>query len=148
MAAVCCCLGDTLASELAPLYPTPVYLVTQPWRRVPRGTNGGVTPQGIALSALGGALPALVFALLSQLPLGCWTLYGLGAGLFGSLLDSVLGAVLQETRVYEKRDVIVPETETETAGTRWVAGRAVLTNSLVNFISSSATAGVFAYINF
>ncbi len=50
-----CCLGDTFASEIGILSKSTPRLVTT-WRKVPPGTNGGMTLLGTLASACGGAL--------------------------------------------------------------------------------------------
>jgi uncharacterized protein (TIGR00297 family) len=108
-----CVLGDTLASELGVLSRAPPRLITS-CARVPRGTNGGCSPEGLLYSAAGGALlggsAAAYLAVLggSEACLGAagagaaapWPLLRLAAcasavGLAGSLVDSLLGATLQ-----------------------------------------------------
>ncbi|KAF1956187.1 hypothetical protein CC80DRAFT_472888 [Byssothecium circinans] len=94
--------ADTFSSELGILAKSKPRLVTAPWRVVPPGTNGGVTLTGLGAGLLGAFIIAATSTLL--LPF-CkeWSLrekiaYTQGitiAGLFGSLLDSYLGALLQ-----------------------------------------------------
>ncbi|KAJ4354481.1 uncharacterized protein N0V89_006218 [Didymosphaeria variabile] len=94
--------ADTLSSELGILSRSNPRLVTAPWRVVPPGTNGGVSVAGLSAGLLGGFIIAIASTLLIPF---CdnWTLgdkvnYTLAmalAGLGGSILDSVLGAVLQ-----------------------------------------------------
>ncbi|KAI3542969.1 integral membrane protein DUF92 [Colletotrichum filicis] len=109
--------ADTFSSELGILAKGEPRLITSPTlRKVPRGTNGGVTPLGIAAGALGSMI--IVTASMVFLPLcgddsagkvggglGAWTTqqrstFMLGMtlwGVLGSLLDSVLGAVFQRS---------------------------------------------------
>ncbi|PNW87330.1 hypothetical protein CHLRE_02g118200v5 [Chlamydomonas reinhardtii] len=121
-----CCCADTWASELGILSRSRPRLITT-GRAVPPGTNGGVSALGLACSAAGGAFMGAAFAATGALgcaagaplcggslcpaaggsgagtwltgPAGVATLTGVGlaCGLFGSLLDSLLGATLQYT---------------------------------------------------
>ena len=82
----------------------------------PPGTNGGVSPLGTVASALGGL--AIGFVAYAYGPRGVGNeatdalsagespgliIVGLAAGIFGSLLDSFLGATLQETLFDEEK---------------------------------------------
>ena len=59
-----CCLGDTLASELGILSPTPPILITT-LKPVPPGTNGAMSVGGTLASILGGLIMgATLFACL------------------------------------------------------------------------------------
>jgi uncharacterized protein (TIGR00297 family) len=100
------CCGDTWSSELGILSTARPVLITRPCRRVPAGTNGGVTLVG-TLAAVGGGLVVglayyvtglfVVVTTPSGTAAAQWpiVLIGAAAGLAGSLIDSVLGAVLQ-----------------------------------------------------
>lgn len=63
---------------------------------------------------------------------------GTAGGFIGSLVDSVLGATIQESRVDEKTGVVVSEFA-EGAKGKLVSGIAVLNNNQVNFVSSCIT---------
>lgn len=87
------CLADTLASELGILSTSrPLHILT--WQAVPKGTNGGVSYLGLAVSALGGLIMGLVGVvdLMIENPACGW--YGslemigfsIVAGLAGSLV--------------------------------------------------------------
>ena len=56
-----CCTGDTWSSEVGVLVKSQPRLVTT-CRRVPTGTNGGISMAGTAASAAGGLLVGLVYA--------------------------------------------------------------------------------------
>lgn len=98
--------ADTFSSELGILATSKPRLITAPWRVVPPGTNGGVTATGIGAGLLGAFIIALTSMLLIPF---CkdWTFmekvrYTQAitlAGLSGSLLDSLLGALLQASVV-------------------------------------------------
>ncbi|KAH7054515.1 integral membrane protein DUF92-domain-containing protein [Macrophomina phaseolina] len=98
--------ADTFSSELGILSTSKPRLITAPWRVVPPGTNGGITLFGLLAGLLGAATIAVTAAALTPF---CseWQLSSkmafVGAmslvGLFGSLLDSLLGAVLQASVV-------------------------------------------------
>ncbi|EST07419.1 Protein of unknown function DUF92, TMEM19 [Kalmanozyma brasiliensis GHG001] len=158
------CMGDTFASELGILSTAEPRLVTSPWRRVPKGTNGGVSPLGLVVSALGGTLIGVTMSLSlltthSDLNVeGHAKLVALltAAGLAGSLLDSVLGATLQQTLynpsskkvlVGQVIDVLDGKKQDEPNAT-WVSvtGWNVLSNNAVNFVASAATAVGTAWI--
>ncbi|ORX34407.1 integral membrane protein DUF92-domain-containing protein [Kockovaella imperatae] len=147
--------GDTLASELGILSPVrPRYILTA--RSVPPGTNGAVSTLGLLMSALGGAITSLVMILTLVIERrACkndlsWAwemlLFGMGAGFFGSLLDTVLGATLQET-MYSTKDKRVltdhSSRSTKEAGLKKLGfGLNVLSNSGVNFVSGTIMAGL------
>lgn len=98
--------ADTLSSELGILSQSRPRLVTAPWRIVPPGTNGGVTLYGLNAGFAGGLLIALTSTLLIPY-CDSWTFTQkirftqamAFAGLGGSILDSLLGAVLQASVV-------------------------------------------------
>jgi uncharacterized membrane protein len=111
--------ADTFSSELGILATSKPRLITAPWRIVPPGTNGGVTATGLHAGLLGSFILSLTAAfLLPFCPSNTFDLQGtLGGGvttvgwslrsrvnftlsmtcigLCGSLLDSLLGALLQ-----------------------------------------------------
>ena len=64
-----CCAGDTWASELGTVINSSLdtnkdpILITQPWRRVPKGTNGGVSLVGLVASFAGGIVVGVAFYL-------------------------------------------------------------------------------------
>ena len=117
-------VGDTLSSEIGVLATTEPRLITDPFRTVPAGTNGGVSALGLAAAAFGG----LGFGLLLGRPLELFAL-----SLFGSVVDSLLGATLQYSGLDEARQVIV---EHPGAGITHISGRAILDNHQVNLVTS------------
>ncbi|CAB9517766.1 Transmembrane protein 19 [Seminavis robusta] len=140
-----CCAGDTWASELGVLAKQPPRLVTMPWRTVVPGTNGGVSLAGTLASATGGAAMGLCHGLLLPLAPGQWirdtymlTVVGLASGLFGSLLDSLLGATLQATYYDTKRRIVVKKKNSP--NTENCGGWAFFSNEAVNVVSTIATA--------
>ena len=151
-----CCAGDTWASEIGILSPWSPRLITRPWKRVPPGTNGGMSFLGTVASAVGGTLMGLVHSLgryssMTETIVLCTV--GFLAGLGGSLLDSWLGATLQATYYDFDRNMIVPrkmkssssssdDNNDDTTTQQQVGGWkfAFLSNEAVNVVSSTLTA--------
>lgn len=86
--------GDTLASELGILSTSPPrYILTG--KTVPPGTNGGVSPYGLLMSALGGTAIGAVMVLDLMAERSCWgngwavemVLFGTAMGFLGSLVS-------------------------------------------------------------
>jgi len=152
-----CCLGDTLASELGILSRVKPRLITT-LRPVPPGTNGGVTLIGTLVSILGGGiigfLVGVTLILENAQCANKWKrilvdtcVWGLIGGGFGSLLDSILGATVQQTRYSTEKKVILQDhTGSTREGDQVISGLALLTNNQVNLVSSvvcAATVGWF-----
>jgi len=138
--------ADTWASELGTVLATGQPRLITTLRRVPTGTNGGVSMAGLLASILGGALIGLVCWLTQLLTLGGWSLLGrppqwplvtvgLLAGLLGSLLDSLLGATVQYSGVTEKGVVV----EQPGPGVRHICGRHLVDNHSVNLLMTIIT---------
>jgi len=132
------CLGDTLSSELGMLSKSQPFLISSPWRKVPCGTNGGVTILGTLWGAIGGGIIGLATMLLDMIigveiqPIAT-IIYGTICGLFGSLLDSLLGATLQCSYYDDNKKLAYCKKETKSM--RHISGFDVLTNAQVNLAS-------------
>lgn len=147
------CLADTLASELGILSKTTPVLVTQPWRHVPSGTNGGVTMMGFVWSAMGGLIIGVSTIILdwhsgiSPLQPLEVVFFSISCGLLGSLVDSILGATIQQTYwdpdtklVYQSDDKHKPESA------KLVAGVNILNNEQVNLVSVACTTALGGWV--
>jgi uncharacterized protein (TIGR00297 family) len=131
--------ADTWATELGTLSRRPPRLITT-WRRVAVGTSGGISPLGTAVSALGGLVIGLTAGAVNKdrrrrlVPL---MLIGAGAGLAGSLFDSLLGATVQQIYYCDncKKDT---ERKVHKCGqtTRPLRGWSWISNDLVNLLAS------------
>src|SRR5215213_9418459 len=89
--------ADTWATELGVLNPTPPRMITDLRKRVEKGTSGGISLFGTFASLLGAAviaLPAILLSPINTLNTNYFLLIT-GAGLAGSLFDSLLGATVQ-----------------------------------------------------
>jgi uncharacterized protein (TIGR00297 family) len=129
--------ADTWATELGVLNPTPPRLITDPTKRVEKGTSGGISMFGTLASLLGSAVIALPAVLLS--PTGAlntsYLLLITAAGLAGSLFDSLLGATVQAMYYCPKEDKETEKHPLHTCGTETihVRGWKWLDNDWVNF---------------
>ncbi|KAE8354166.1 integral membrane protein DUF92-domain-containing protein [Aspergillus coremiiformis] len=110
--------ADTFSSELGILSKSKPRLITSPSLRVvPPGTNGGVTVAGLLAGVFGAFTVSVTSAGLLPFCAGsswadrvCWTLAFTAWGALGSVVDSVLGALLQAS-VVDKRTGKVVEGE-------------------------------------
>lgn len=148
LGAIACSCGDTWASEIGSVYSdTDPYLVFS-FQKVPRGTNGAVSLVGLVASFAGGTAVGTAFYLMTVIFVPRDVLYlspiqmpviavGGLAGLFGSLLDSFLGANFQ----FSGEDMVTHKiVQTPGDRVRWISGTALLDNHSVNLISSLLTA--------
>lgn len=142
--------GDTWASELGSVCSNRDPLLVTNLRKVPKGTNGGVSLLGTVFSALGGALVGLVYYLTLLICVGWepliqsppqWPLIVVGAvaGFLGSFIDSALGATLQYSGVDTATGRIVEEPG---PGVQHISGVGILDNHSVNLLTNLATAFV------
>ena len=106
--------ADTVASELGQLAGNHAFSILG-LQRVPHGTNGGITAWGTLAGAVASVLVGLAAFALGILPLSA-ALCASGAGFAGMLVDSVLGATVEQ--------------------------RGWLGNDWVNFLSTAAAAGM------
>jgi uncharacterized protein (TIGR00297 family) len=145
------CAADTWSSELGVLSSSWPRLITS-GRPVPPGTNGGVSVVGLLAAVGGGAaiglamfLSGLVLNDNQKCPVDDISLVPLCAafGLAGSLLDSLLGAVAQETLYDDDLKQVVKQ---RGPGVKVVCGRPLLSNEGVNLVSVAVvTAAGCAY---
>ena len=136
--------ADTWATELGTLSAASPRLITNGKPVVP-GTSGGVTPLGIAASALGAC--SLGFSIWAgegfRKSLAFTPLLALFSGMVGSCFDSLLGATLQAMYT-------CPACKTETeqhihhCGSRaeFKRGIAWMNNDVVNFIATTSGSAV------
>ncbi|XP_026466951.1 transmembrane protein 19 isoform X3 [Ctenocephalides felis] len=147
LGAFACCNGDTWASELGTVIGKSEPRLITTLKKVPRGTNGGISVVGLFVSFLGGLLIGLsqfcatiLFVdsniLANSPPQWPLILYGGFGGLFGSIIDSLLGATLQ----YSGKSLRGKIVEVPGANVKHISGRRILDNHSVNLLSSIITA--------
>ena len=114
---------------------------------VRHGQSGGVTKAGLA-GSLCGALIVPALSTLAGLPRGL-ALASVVAGLFGSTIDSLLGAAVQERRWCDTCGELT-ERKLHVCGdaTRWVGGIQTVDNDVINLVSTLAgsVSGVTFYL--
>jgi len=93
-AAVATAAADTCSSEIGKAYGRRTFLITT-FRPVPPGTEGAISLEGTAAGLAAAAIIAGVGA-VTGLYAPAWSLAIAGAGLLGSLAESVLGTVAEK----------------------------------------------------
>ena len=129
--------GDTFSSELGILSNETPRMITS-LKKVPRGTNGGVTLFGFLAAGLGGFFIGVVtcFGNFSKFEKIEIIFLGVLAGLTGSIIDSLLGALLEFSGVDNTSGKVVSKNG---KNIKIIQKRAVLSGNSVNLISSLAT---------
>lgn len=94
--------ADTTASELGVLSPD-AYLITN-FERVPPGTDGGISLYGTLCALLASAFVAVVgwSLVLPGTPLDWRVMVPLLMGIFGCMVDSIIGATLETWKMMSK----------------------------------------------
>ncbi|KAJ4771167.1 Transmembrane protein 19 [Rhynchospora pubera] len=136
-----CCNGDTWSSELGVLSNAQPRLITT-LKPVKKGTNGGVTLQGLAAAAAAGFVIGITYVMVGLLTTKCdadvtWRQLlvvplALAAGLCGSLIDSFLGATLQFSGYCSLRKKVVSRRSPTVTK---ISGIDILDNNAVNAVS-------------
>lgn len=135
--------ADTWATELGTLSTTPPRLITT-LAHVPRGTSGAISAFGTVATALGATTTAGVFVVSSMnatyMPL---ILIGAGAGIIGSLSDSLMGATVQ--RLYHGTSGLTEQAHApDGSAYPLVRGWRWMNNDMVNFVSALIGGGCAA----
>jgi len=152
--------ADTFGSELGILSKSTPFLITAPWKRVPKGTNGGVTIEGVGYGLLASTTITLISYASLELSTPTHNFSTPAAtlvivmGVFGSLLDSFLGATVQATVTDKSSGKVVEgpggqKVLVTPGGSRVMIGRDLLSNSGVNFVmaaGSSIVAMMLAWV--
>ncbi|KAK5578319.1 hypothetical protein RB653_007989 [Dictyostelium firmibasis] len=144
-----CCNGDTWASELGILSKGDPILITS-FKKVPKGTNGGLSFLGVSASIAGGFFIGLIFYISSyffdpanhhQQQLLSILLLSTISGLLGSLIDSLMGSTLQLSLLSIDRKVIINDVGKllPNERTKHISGSNILDNHQVNFLSCVVT---------
>ena len=142
-AALAASTADTWASEIGVFSANPpINILTG--KRMQRGLSGGVSPLGLVATAIGSTTSAFLAMLLFHafgysVPTGPDAFFFIIAcGVLGSLVDSVLGSLLQaKYRVSEKPDLVEAPSAGGRGGYVLVSGYAWVTNDAVNFMSGA-----------
>lgn len=142
--------ADTFGSELGILAKSTPVLVTAPWKKVPRGTNGGVTREGLGYGLLASFL-ITVIAYIGTYTMPPYRMMDTRVatlvcvmGVFGSVLDSFLGATVQATVTDRGSGKVVEgpggqRVQVLDGGSRVQLGRDILTNNGVNLAMAALT---------
>lgn len=136
-----CSNGDTWSSELGMLSISQPRLITS-FKTVRKGTNGGVTLDGLLAATAAGIVIGVSFILVGLITAECSTdvarrqllvvpLAAL-AGLFGSLVDSFIGATLQFSGYCSVQKKVVAQPGPTVVK---ISGMNILDNNSVNAVS-------------
>ncbi len=150
--------SDTWAVEIGALSNEEPVLITNPTKRVPHGTSGGVTKLGELASFLGAIFIAIIAALilfifpdsiLPNEPLLVVKIFTITfiSGFIAEKIDSVLGATVQLKywcpKCNKETDNKIHKCGTKT---RYYRGYRIITNEVVNILSTTAGALIAIFL--
>ncbi len=139
--------ADTWSSEIGVLSRRdPVSIIG--FHRVPKGTSGGVSLTGSAVSVAGALFIPVIYVLIRQpttdiSPSGITLVHGAliaSSGYLGSLADSILGATIQARYRCMQTGIITEKKLYRGNTTKLIAGFRAINNDAVNFLSNSIAA--------
>mmetsp|Transcript_1635 Transcript_1635/g.2162 ORF Transcript_1635/g.2162 Transcript_1635/m.2162 type:complete len:288 (+) Transcript_1635:92-955(+) len=138
------CCGDTLASEFGILSQSKPFLITSPWRKVPHGTNGGISTFGTLSSCIGGLIIGFGCVIMDictglHVHISKLLIFSAICGLLGSFIDSLLGATLQATYYDDDKKMVYCEKKDAPSNSDRICGMNCLSNAQVNLVSVFVT---------
>lgn len=128
--------ADTWATELGTLSKRAPRMITT-GRVVPAGTSGGISAIGVVVSLSGGLFIGVIAGWLTQHNVFLFALIGGFAGLVGSLVDSLLGATVQQIYYCDQCQKETEKKHHCNQTPRPLRGWARIDNDWVNALSST-----------
>jgi uncharacterized protein (TIGR00297 family) len=119
LAALAEAAADTSSSEIGMAFPGKTFLITT-FKSIPAGIDGGISLLG-TLAAWAGAAAVAAAAVLSELVPSGQAVAIIGAGFFGTVVDSLLGAIF-ERRGWLDNDLVNLLSTASAVGAAWVLG--------------------------
>lgn len=152
LCAYCCNCGDTWSSELGILSSEePFHVLT--FKRVPHGTNGGISKIGTIASVVAGLIYGIIiysyiliqkffynFSLENQYKIIFFTIF---SSTFGSIIDSILGSIFEYSGYCNEKKMIV---KVKSPTTIHISGMNLLDGNGVNFVSNIITGMLFGVL--
>ena len=144
LAAVC---ADTWATEIGTLHKRPTYNILN-LQKIEQGISGGISIIGSLAAILGACIIALSGLAWSNIFYLNYFLLIIGAGLFGSFFDSILGATIQvqykcqNCAKITERHIHCGEKTTQFRGFGWI------NNDAVNILASVSSALLIVIIKY